>query len=240
MKKVDKNSRIPLYFQLMEKLIEKIKNEYKTDEKLPSERKLCEMYDVSRITVRQALQELAQEGYIYKQHGKGTFVAPKPFTQSLVKMYSFTEEMKKIGKVPSTKVISFEGMAVDERMADKLQIAHYDKVFQIVRLRLADGEPLMYETSYIPKKYFPNLTKEDIVTRPMYDVFREDYRTVVTKAIERFTATTIRKEEAKHLQIETDEVAMLIKRYAYHHDDLIEYTVSIARGDKFDYFVELT
>lgn len=237
---LDKNSRIPLYFQLMEKLIETIHTDYEQHEKLPSERELCDMYNVSRITVRQALQELAQEGYIYKQHGKGTFVAPKSYTQPLVKLYSFTEEMKKLGKFPTTKVLSFEKIAVDERMARKLQVAPLDEVFQIVRLRLADDEPLMYETSYVPYEQFSQLTKQDIIERPMYTVFQEDYRIAVTKAVERFTATSIRTEAAQHLQVASGEAAMQIKRYAYAHDLVIEYTVSIARGDKFDYIVELT
>lgn len=230
---------MPLYFQVMEKLIDKINNEYDKHEKLPSERELCEMYNVSRITVRQALQELTQEGYIYKQHGKGTFVAPKPYTQSLVNLYSFTEEMKKLGKTPTTKVISFETIAADERMASKLQVESLSEIYKIIRLRLADGEPLMYETSYVPKQHFPDVTKQDIVERPMYDVFREDYNVVVTKATERFSATTIRNEEAKHLQVEPGDIAMLIKRYAYHDSKTIEYTISVTRGDKFEYVVEL-
>lgn len=217
----------------------KINTEYKAHDKLPSERELCKIYGVSRITVRQALQELSQEGYIYKQHGKGTFVAPKPYTQSLVKLYSFTEEMKRMGKVPTTKVISFEEIAVDERMAKKLEIEPLSEAFKIVRLRLADHEPLMYETSYVPKEYFDRLTKQDIVERPMYDVFQEDYKVVVTKAIERFSATTIRREESKHLEVPTGEIAMLIKRYAYNQNRIIEYTISVARGDKFEYIVEL-
>lgn len=237
---MDKSSRIPLYFQLMEKLIDTIHQHYNEHEKLPSERELCEKYNVSRITVRQALQELTQDGYIYKQHGKGTFVAPKSYTQPLLKLYSFTEEMKKIGKTPSTKVLSFDKIALEERMANNLHLEPHDEAFQIVRLRLADGIPLMYETSYIPQKLFPHLTRDDVTEQPMYSVFREEYDVRVTKAVERFSATSVEAEEADQLEVISGEPAMQIKRYAYEHDLLIEYTVSIARGDKFDYIVELT
>ncbi|ASN07286.1 GntR family transcriptional regulator [Virgibacillus necropolis] len=225
----------------MEDLIKKIKNQaYRENDKLPSERELCEIYDMSRITVRQALQELEREGFIYKLHGKGTFVAPKSYNQNLVKLYSFTEEMKEIGKKPTTNVVSFNEIAVDERLADKMNLEPLDEVFQVVRLRLADHEPLMYETSYLPKKLFPHLTKSDLEQKPMYDVFYEEYQVNVTKAVERFSATMIRKEEAAHLQMLPEQPAMLIKRYAYHDKNLIEYTISVARGDKFDYTVELT
>ncbi|WP_227001857.1 GntR family transcriptional regulator [Virgibacillus necropolis] len=238
---MDKKSKVPLYLQLMEDLIKKIKNQaYRENDKLPSERELCEIYDMSRITVRQALQELEREGFIYKLHGKGTFVAPKSYNQNLVKLYSFTEEMKEIGKKPTTNVVSFNEIAVDERLADKMNLEPLDEVFQVVRLRLADHEPLMYETSYLPKKLFPHLTKSDLEQKPMYDVFYEEYQVNVTKAVERFSATMIRKEEAAHLQMLPEQPAMLIKRYAYHDKNLIEYTISVARGDKFDYTVELT
>lgn len=238
---MNKKSKIPLYLQLMEELIKKIgAGDFHEQEKLPSERELCDIYDVSRITIRQALQELEREGYIYKLHGKGTFVAPKSYNQNLVKLYSFTEEMKAMGKHPTTNVLSFQKMAVDERLAEKMNLTAQDEVFQIIRLRLADDEPLMYETSYVPKKVFSDLTEADLAERPMYDIFYDDYHIGVTKALERFTATSVRESEAKHLLMVTDQPAMLIRRFAYHKDTLIEYTISVARGDKFDYTVELT
>ncbi|MBY7144561.1 GntR family transcriptional regulator [Virgibacillus sp. NKC19-3] len=225
----------------MDDLIKKIDTEkLLVHEKLPSERELCDIYDLSRITVRQALQELEREGYIYKLHGKGTFVSPISYNQNLVKLYSFTEEMQKMGKTPTTQVLSFREIALDERFANKMNLAPLDEAFQIVRLRLADNEPLMYETSYIPKKIFPYLTEKDLKERPMYDIFLQDYQIGVTKAVEQFSATTIREKEGEHLNLPADHPAMLIKRFAYQDDKLIEYTISVARGDKFDYTVELT
>ncbi len=237
---MDKMSKVPLYLQLMEELIKKIDDgKYREHEKLPSERELCELYDLSRITVRQALMELEKEGYIYRLHGKGTFAAPKSYNQDLLKLYSFTEEMKALGKIPTTKVLSFNEIAIDEWLANKMDLMPSAEVFKVVRLRLADNEPLIYETSYLPKKMFPQLTADDLVKRPMYDVFREDYQIKVTKAVERFSATLIRSREAEQLLTGENLPAMLIKRYAYNYETLIEYTVSIARGDKFDYTVEL-
>lgn len=214
--------------------------DYAEHEKLPSEREFCEIYGLSRITVRQALQELALEGYIYKLHGKGTFVAPKTINQHLVKLYSFTEEMKKMGKTPTTQVLEFNEVVADERLAMNMNLEPLDEVFQVIRLRLANDEPLMYEVSYLPKKVFPGLTEKDFVERPMYDVFYQDYQVAVTKAIEKFSAISIRDAEAKHLKMVVQQPGMLIKRNAYHNDTLIEYTISVVRGDKFDYTVELS
>lgn len=238
---IDKLSRIPLYLQLMESIISEIETDnYKENEKLPSERELCTLYDVSRITVRQALQELEREGYIYKLHGKGTFVAPGSYNQNLIKLYSFTEEMKSLGKRPSTKVLSFQKMKADERLVRKMSLATQEEVYQIVRLRLADEEPLMYETSYLPAAVFPDLDGEEFNRRPMYDIFSNVYQVTVEKAVERFSATAVRPEEAEHLEVHANQPAMLIKRFAYYKDSLIEYTLSVARGDKFEYTVDLT
>lgn len=238
---MDKKSKVPLYLQLMEEIMQKIESQvYVEGEKLPSERELCELYNLSRITIRQALRELENDGYIYKSHGVGTFVAAKSYNQQLEKLYSFTEEMKKIGKTPTTKVLLFTTMAADERLKQKMNLQTLDEVYKIVRLRYADDQPLMYETSYLPRKVFPDLTEQDLVEKPMYDVFHQDYEIGVTKATERFTATLIRAEEAFHLDTTLQQPAMLIKRYAYHKDVLIEYTNSVARGDKFAYTVELT
>ena len=214
--------------------------DYTEHEKLPSEREFCEIYGLSRITVRQALQELTLEGYIYKLHGKGTFVAPKTFNQHLVKLYSFTEEMKRVGKVPTTKVLEFNEIVADERLATKMNLAPLDEVFQVIRLRLANDEPLMYETSYLPKKNFPQLTEQDFVERPMYDIFYNDYKIGVTKAFEKFSSISVRDAESEHLKMIPNQPAMLIKRHAFHNETLIEYTISVARGDKFDYTVELS
>lgn len=215
------------------------RGEYEVDQKLPSERKLCEIYGVSRITVRQTLKELENEGYIYRVHGKGTFISPKTFHQQLVKLYSFTEEMKKIGKVPSVRVLSFVKIQADERLSRHMGIEKDEEVFQVVRLRLADNEPLMYETSHLPAQIFPRLTQKDLQDYPMYEVFQRDYDISVTSAIEKFSATVIRTKEAEYLETSTNHPAMLVKRYAFYRERIIEYTVSVTRGEKFDYIVEL-
>src|SRR5699024_8665534 len=214
---LNRESKIPLYLQMMDDIIKEINAEkYAEHEKLPSERELCDQFSVSRITVRQTLQELEREGYIYKVHGKGTFVASKTYNQNLVKMYSFTEEMKKLNKTPTTQVLSFDLIAADDHLAKKMELEAYDEVFQIVRLRKEDGEQ-----------------------RAMYSIFLEDYQLGVTKAFERFSPTSVRATEANYLKAPVDQPAMLIRRFAYHEGQLIEYTVSVARGDKFDYAVEL-
>ncbi|HLU24047.1 MAG TPA: GntR family transcriptional regulator [Bacillaceae bacterium] len=237
---INKDSRLPLYYQLTDIIIEKIESGfYKEHDKLPSERELCEMYDVSRTTVRQTMQELEKENYIYKQHGKGTFVSPKVINQSLVQFYSFTEEMKKINKVPSTKVLDFKIIYPSSNIAKNMKIEESAQVYEITRLRYADNEPMMYETSYVPVHRFPNLTKDDLENNPMYNIFRDHYSATITRANESFKVTKPTDLEAERLHIQDGEPSLLIIRTTYEKDLVIEYTVTIARGDKFTYTVEL-
>lgn len=238
--RIDKESKVPLYHQLYESIARNIESGlFDENEKLPSERELCNQLGISRSTVRQAMYELEKDGYIYKEHGRGIFVSFDSFRQSLLNFYSFTDEMLKIGKVPSSKVLDFELIKASKKLAQKLRINEGDKLYQIGRLRLADAEPIIMETSYLPATRFPDLKKEDLEERPMYDIFRQDYGMRFSKAQEFFKSVLIRNHEAEVLEIGAQSPGMMIERYTYEGDNIIEYTLSIARGDKFEYVVTL-
>lgn len=241
LKTIDKESRIALYYQLMDIIIEKIETgELKENDQLPSERELCELYGISRATVRQAIEELEKEGYIYKHHGKGTFVSPKKFKQDLLKFYSFTEEMKKLGKVPSSKVLDFKIEPCNEKVAEKMNIKAGEKVYKFTRLRLADGQPMILETSYIPFNRFPGIERSDLEKEALYDIFTKRFNATFTKAEESFQPVLTREHEAHLLQYFKGSPSMMIERKTYEREQIIEYTVGIARGDRFNYRVVLT
>ena len=240
MKTIDKQGRIPLYYQLMDAIIEMIQtNNLDENDQLPSERELCDIFDVSRATVRQAIQELEKDDYIYKVHGKGTFVSPKKFKQNLLKFYSFTEEMKKIGKKPTSNVMDFQIIESDEKLARKMNMNSGDKVYMFTRLRLADGEPMMLETSYVLYDRFPGISRENLEKNAMYDILTQEYNAVFTCAEEIFQSVLTRKDEAKLLNYHEGLSSMMIERITHEGNLIIEYTKSIARGDRFKYHVLL-
>ena len=167
MKSIDKNLKTPLYLQLVNILIEKIEKNMEEHEQILSEREICDIYDVSRTTVRQALDQLEKEGYIYKVHGKGTFVSPKRLNQDLSSFYSFTEEMKKLGKKPNSEVVGFEIVNVDEKISRIFNLNDDELVYKITRVRKADDIPMMYEITYLPYSLFAGLSKDKLETIPM-------------------------------------------------------------------------
>lgn len=237
---ISKDRKMPLYHQLAELIIHSIEDKIiGENEKIPSEREYCEKYNLSRATVRQAISHLEQKGYIYKVQGKGTFVSPKIFKQNLLKFYSFTEEMKKKGKEPESKLLNFKVEKANSVVAEKLGITIRDKIYLIERLRLADAEPMMFEKTYLNYKRFPRLTKKDLVERPMYDIFLKEYDVKFTKAIEKFSVLNVNISEAKMLKISENSPCIKLQRLTYEENRVIEYTESIARGDRFEFEVEL-
>lgn len=234
---INKNSTTPLYIQLMNILIEKIENHMKENDKLDSEREICKKYGLSRTTVREALDELEKNKYIYKVQGKGNFISPKVVEQDLIKVSSFTEEMKKHGKNPTSKLLNFEIIEANTTIARKLKMEENELVFKISRVRIADDIPMIYEITYLPYERFKGLTKEIIKENPLYEILKKSFNTQITSAEEIIEGVLINKLESVYLDIPQGQPGLRFERVAYERLDIIEYTITIARGDKYRYRV---
>lgn len=234
------HKKTPLYHKVYEILAKEIdEGKYKPNDQLPTEMELCKMFGVSRITIRQALEQLERARYIYRKLGVGTFVSEKVFQQDLKKFYSFTDEMIKIGKTPKSIILGFEKIKCDEKIAAKCNIDVSGSVYLMKRLRMADDIPIMLENTYLPAYRFESLTESVFKEHAMYSVFKNRYNVVFSKAIETFQPVLIREDESKLLEVAKGTPGMMIERYTFEWDSIIEYTVSIARGDKFVYRVVL-
>jgi GntR family transcriptional regulator len=237
---LDENSPLSLYYQLKNVVIDNIKNRvWELNSKIPPERELCEMYKVSRITVRQALKELEDEGYLYRKQGKGTFVKGQKFVQRLSQFYSFTEEIRKMGSVPSAKIISFDITEADMSICEKLKVANDEKVIAIKRLRLANNEPFAVETSYVVYKYAKNLTEDAVNKFGLYDALKQKCGVVANEATETFEAVIVNSEEAGYLETSKKAAALHLDRITSAGGNIIEYCVSTIRGDKYKYTIQL-
>jgi len=237
---LDEKSPIPLYHQLTEELRENIENgDWLPHSLIPSETELCEKYGVSRGTVRQALSQLVQEGLLYRKQGRGTFVAEPKITQQLNKFYSFAQDMREKGLKPSSKVLQNEKILPDSYIKNVLGLKEKEMVYKIMRLRLADEEPLILETSYLVEELFPDLDREDVEKVPLYDIIIKKYRIRITRAKETFEPILVDRFEAEKLQIPLGSPALLVKRITYTAGIPFEFRKSIVRGDKCSYSVEL-
>src|SRR5579871_5822943 len=162
MNAIYRNSPVPRYHQLKEILRERIRSgEWKAGDLIPSERELSETYGISRMTARQAITDLVNEGVFYREQGKGTFVTKRKITQQLMRLTGFTEDISARGQHPGTKVLSAQMLPADETTAEKLRVNVGQLIFRLQRLRLADGEPLAVELSQLSFKGCEKLLEED-------------------------------------------------------------------------------
>jgi DNA-binding GntR family transcriptional regulator len=140
---------VPRYYEIEQALRARIA-ELKADEPLPSDAMLCEEFGVSRMTARNAVQRLVQEGIVYRVPGRGTFVAEPPVHRQAGNLLSFTEEMRRRGRVPSSRVLARDVRAPRPSEASALQLGPDDSVIALRRLRLADDEPIVIEEAVFP------------------------------------------------------------------------------------------
>jgi GntR family transcriptional regulator len=235
----DKTKPYPLYYQLKEKLLKKIKTEeWKNGQKIPPETELCDLYKLSRITVRKAIEELVRDGYLVRFQGKGTFVASISFEQKLSKFYSFSEALLQKEKKEFVNMLSFSVEKADGNTAERLLIDMNEKIFRIVRLRSVDNTIYALETSVIPFYLCPSLKERDIKKKGLYNSMRA-LGINPQRIIEKVRAETLSPREAKQMKLKITHPIIHLERTAFDSDVIIEYCVSIVRGDFFTYTVEL-
>ena len=229
----------PLYLQLKRWIEAAIaRGAIKPGDALPSERDLATKVDVSRVTVRKALQYLVQDGVLVQRHGSGTFVAAQPsrVEQSLGQLTSFAEDMARRG-LPVRSTFLDRGIynpSPEETMA--LGLSPGDKVARISRLRISGDIPLAIERASIAAAVLPNPA---LVVDSLYaQLERTGNRPV--RAIQRIRAANLSEADARLLEISAGAAALHIERVGYLSSGrVVEFTRSVYRGDTYDFVAEL-
>ncbi len=236
-----KFGNLPRYYQLREILREQILNgQWSPENRLPSERELSEQYGLSRMMVRQSVTELVKEGLLYREQGKGTFIASPKITQQLLRLTGFTEDIKARSQKPTTKVLSAEMWAADSTVAEKLRIKEGQLIFRLRRLRLADHEPLAVEMSLVNFIGCEKLLEEDLEQNSLYRLLETKYGLPPAEAEQELEAGLAREEEAGLLKIEVGGPVLLTRRVTYtERGQPIEYAKSVYRGDKYKFYTRL-
>jgi GntR family transcriptional regulator len=237
---IDKNSPLPIYSQIEECIKGQIVNgELKPGDVLPPEREYSEQFDVSRMTIRQAINNLVNEGLIYRKKGSGTYVAEKKFEQPLQGLTSFTEDMKARGLTPSSKLLKFELIPASAKVAATLQIAEYTPVYEIKRIRLADNIPMALETCYISANLIKGLT-EEIINQSLYQYIEEKLRLVIGEATQVIESALANDAEVDLLNINKGDSILLIERCTYLKNGTpFEIVRSSYRADRYRFTSQL-
>jgi len=237
---IDKTSPIPIYYQLESFIKNQIEAGFiLPGETIPSEREYAESYGISRMTVRQAINSLVNDGLLYRKKGSGTFVSQKKIEQPLQGLTSFTEDMKKRGMTPTSKLIHFEVVSANRFIANELKISEYAPVYEIKRIRLADGEPMALETNYLSANLVKGLT-EDEVNASIYSYVEKKLGLQITHAEQLIESVRASEEHEKLLNIEKDHPMLYIQRNTFLHDGTpLELVKSVYRGDRYKFQIKM-
>jgi GntR family transcriptional regulator len=229
---VDRSSPIPLYLQVKETLLEKIESgEWPPEQQLPSEVELCDLLEVSRAVVRQALNELVFEGFIIREQGRGTFVAKPKMDFQPSTLISFSRVMRSLGHEVKTKVLDKSIIVAPKKVADKLSLKPEDKVVLIRRLRFVDDQPVAIHTAYLDSERFAALVDEDM-SQSLWDAIQKITGIDSAYTQDIIEATTLRREEAELLDRSIGSSALLIAGNAFDNQGRpFRYTEAVNRAD---------
>jgi len=220
------------HFRLAELLREEIQD-LPPHEPFPGERALAERYGTSRVTIRQALALLQDDGQIYTVHGAGSFVAPTRAVKQM-KLMSFTDEMKQRGFKAVTQLLSATLINPEDDINDEFIVVS-EPSYRIERLRLARDEPLSLEITYITENNAPGLLQEDL-TKSLYKILSFKYGQEITSADEHLTPIVLGDTEAKLLKVPKGTAALRIQRTGYNvRGEEVERSLAIRQGSRWDF-----
>lgn len=221
-------------------ILNKIKTgELKDNEKLPPERDLCDIYHISRTTVREALRNLEYDGYIERKQGSGNYVKLKPINQKLEKLYTLRSMFKSQGIKHEINIINFHIAYCDKEEVNNLKATPQDEIIRLTRIFRAAEIPYSIEYTHLPRFLFPTLTQEMVTSNGLYHTL-EDLGNKPTSAVETIRITEVNDYERELLKLSKKEVAIETCRITKSDDTIIEYTRNIIKNNYFIYTVELT
>ncbi|HKW31569.1 MAG TPA: GntR family transcriptional regulator [Candidatus Acidoferrum sp.] len=232
---LDRQSAVPLYFQIHLHLLKEIRSgRFKAGKPLPSEELISKRLRVSRMTARQALKSLCSLGVAYSQRGKGTFVSEIKLEKNFREVQSFTEEMEARGSRPHSKLISSEVVPASEEAAEALHLQPGEKVIRIRRVRVADTLPMGVETTCLPHELCRDLLEKFDPRHSLYRTLSQVYGIHIVQADEVVEAGLADSEESRLLRIPKRSPVFLFTRTSHiKSGKAVEYVKSTFRGDRY-------
>ena len=234
-------SPVPLYTQVKESLRERILDgTYSPHAQLPPESEIGSIFDVSRITVRQALNDLQKEGLIFKVPGKGTFVSKPKACQELTQLEGFAEAMSRQGHEIYNRVTGIRVLAATPKLAQQLQVAEGTPLAEIRRIRLLNREPVSLELTYVAEALGDRLRREDLATRDIFLILENDYGIALGHATLTVDAVAADLELASALRIGAGMPVLRIERLTHTAEGRpLDFEYLYFRGDAFQYRLQL-
>jgi GntR family transcriptional regulator len=209
-----------------------IDEDLRVGDQLPTEDSLISRFDVSRITVRRAIQNLVGRGLVEIRRGKGTFVAAPKITQELTELSGFVEDMHALGRKPTARVIGKEIVTADATVASQLALTKGERVMRIRRVRLADGAPLSFDETYLPLEIGKKIITNNLKVEPIFALLERKYDVPLIEAEYKLDAVAAEPEVAAALKVKQRSPIFRIERTSYSRGSRpVDYERLHYRGD---------
>jgi GntR family transcriptional regulator len=236
---VEEEDPSPLYMRLQNRIREVVRNgQMPPRSSLPPERVISERLNLSRVTVRRALENLVQEGLLTRRQGSGTFVADQPprVEQPLSRLSSFSEDMRQRGLEPSSVWLARELTLPSPSEAMQLHLFAGERIVRLRRLRLANGVPMAIETAMVAERDLPNPA---LVEHSLYEAL-DRLGLAPVRALQRLASVNVSESDAAALGVAAGAAGLKIERVSFLPSGRpVEFTTSLYRGDAYDFITEL-
>lgn len=209
--------------------------------RLPSERELCELWGLSRTTIRSAIDFLIGVDVLYRVKGSGTFIADEKKTRNIIGVNTLTRDFRERGVMYSTEILNFQIVKASKRVAEKLKILEGDEVYQLIRLRSLKSTPSFIETMYLDAKMVPNLDEYYSEKSSIHAIYRNVYNIRPVGGRESISVTYATEAEASLLNINERAPLFLTSGVTFNEDKIpLEYYKIVFRADhfRFVYMIE--
>ncbi|MFW6281755.1 MAG: GntR family transcriptional regulator [bacterium] len=238
---IDFDNDTPLYHQIKEDLLLKIEqNKLKPGDKLPPEVHLMEKYDVSRITVRNAILALVNQGLLNRKSGVGTFVSQPKAVRPFPGVSSFTEDMRHKNMEPGRKLISYKIIEPSKSLKEKMELNDKEKVLQMERLMFADGEPIAIHFINLPELVWKrvDVSKENLKTESLYKLI-ESSGIILKEAEENIEGSIADASIAQTLGIKEGDPILIVERFVRTNTgEIMDYAINTYRADRYKYHIK--
>jgi len=237
---LDKTIPIPLYYQLIE-VIQNYINEHDDSFPIPTENDLCKIYEISRPTVRQAINELVTEGLIVREKGRGSFINKKKIPQDfLLNIISFNDEMQSKGLKPDTKVLAFCSRKPTPEVMKNLRIKSTDSTYFLSRLRSINGEPIVLVNTYLPSSLTKGILRKNMEKESLYHIIEHDFGYKILRTLRTLEIRKAGKYEASLLNMKEGDPIHFIQTIAFIENDTpIEFSTAYYSGERNKFTVEI-
>ncbi|WP_093045029.1 GntR family transcriptional regulator [Thalassobacillus cyri] len=226
----------PLYRKIAQQIKQEIEaGNWKEGEAIPTEKHLSEKYDASRVTIRQAVKTLVEEGLLKRIQGSGTYVSEKKIEHNIYELESFTEEMRRLNKQPVNNVMNFQMIDPPMHVKSKLQLGEEEKVFYVRRQRLVDDIPYVLEDTYLPVRLFPDLSFK-VMSGSKYDYIEKEQGKKIKESFQEVIPILPDSDIAGALGVQETTPILKIQHYSVFQDDTIfEYSENYFKSDEYKF-----